>query len=356
MIQQFEHLLYLASLNHDYQDLETSIPYLYYSLYNKFPHEYWVRFMINDNKTECVFSHNEPKKENKFYESISLKLLEDTLGNSFTQLDSHFIWIKENIIILADFFNYSCRELYLYTTDTKYVENLVNMYFSKIKFSKGSEQPCYYYVTYINNGFSVDKFNVVNNYNINIKETYNDDLPYEELKSFCNTQANGLSLLYGTPGTGKTTLIKSLIQDCKDQIFYLIDSSLLDNITNKNFISFLLQHSNSIFVLEDCEKLIIDRDVKHNNSIGTLLNLTDGLLGEGLSIRFICTFNTNLKNIDKALLRPGRLKIAYEFTPLVKEKAFQLCQKANVEYKNNIVLAEIYKSKIDCKKQNKLGF
>lgn len=66
-------------------------------------------------------------------------------------------------------------------------------------------------------------------------------------------------------------------------------------------------------VIEDAEDLLVSRDTNHNSGISMLLNLTDGLLGQSLGIQVICTFNTHVSNIDRALLRKGRLIALYEF-------------------------------------------
>ena len=55
--------------------------------------------------------------------------------------------------------------------------------------------------------------------------------------------------------------------------------------------------------------------------MSNLLNLSDGLLSDGFHIQIICTFNTELSRIDKALLRKGRLIAAYHFGPLAADKA-----------------------------------
>ena len=61
-----------------------------------------------------------------------------------------------------------------------------------------------------------------------------------------------------------------------------------------------------------------------------LLNLTDGLLGESLGIQIIATFNTDVKNIDKALLRKGRLSQIYEFKPLSMDRVNRLLNKLGI--------------------------
>ena len=107
---------------------------------------------------------------------------------------------------------------------------------------------------------------------------------------------------------------------------------------------FLINNKNTVFVIEDAEQLIASRENERNSSLSTLLNLTDGILGECLSIQVIATFNTHVKNIDKALLRKGRLQLMYEFDSLSAEKSNVLLQQLSSDYTTNepITLAEIY--------------
>ena len=55
------------------------------------------------------------------------------------------------------------------------------------------------------------------------------------------------------------------------------------------------------------------------------------MLGDSLKLKFICTFNTDLHNIDKAILRKGRMKIKYEFKDLTKEKVKEIFKKIGVD-------------------------
>ena len=94
-------------------------------------------------------------------------------------------------------------------------------------------------------------------------------------------------------------------------------------------VQILIKYSNSIFILEDAEELLVSRENQRNSGISILLNLTDGFLGNCLGIQFIATFNTHIRNIDKALLRKGRLVARYEFGPLTPEKSTGLLQSIN---------------------------
>lgn len=76
-----------------------------------------------------------------------------------------------------------------------------------------------------------------------------------------------------------------------------------------------------------------------------MLNLSDGLLAESLGIQVIASFNTNISNIDKALLRKRRLTALYEFKELSIIKAAALIEVLG--FKNRSItkpmtLADIY--------------
>ena len=205
-----------------------------------------------------------------------------------------------------------------------------------------------------NTGFSTTECTSSRNIDIDIKKNYNDDLPYDKYKEFCEKDGSGLALMFGTPGTGKTSLIKKLIYDCSDTNFYIMDFSMLQNIVSGQFLSFLLGLKNAVIIMEDCEYVLKRRDTHENPLINSLLNITDGLVGDALNIRFLCTFNAALTDIDEALLRPGRLKVKYEFKALNKDKTKAICGDDKAE-----TLAEIYnRDKIDFnkKEQRKIGF
>lgn len=205
-----------------------------------------------------------------------------------------------------------------------------------------------------NNGFSTTECTSSRNIDIDVKKNYNDDLPYDQYKKFCEKDGSGLALMYGIAGSGKTSLIKKLIYDCSDTNFYIMDFSMLQNIVSGQFLSFLLGLKNAVIIMEDCEYILKRRDTHENPLINSLLNITDGLVVDALNIRFLCTFNASLTEIDEALLRPGRLKVKYEFKALDKDKTKAICGDSKAE-----TLAEIYnRDKIDFnkEKQRKIGF
>lgn len=87
-----------------------------------------------------------------------------------------------------------------------------------------------------------------------------------------------------------------------------------------------------------------------------LLNLTDGLLGESLGVQIVATFNTDVKNIDKALLRKGRLSNIYEFKPLALVRTNALLNKLNYQIKvtQPLAVADIFNFEISNNYEPKL--
>ena len=104
-------------------------------------------------------------------------------------------------------------------------------------------------------------------------------------------------------------------------------------------MTYFLENQNTVFILEDCEKVLMSRDKSYNPVMPILLNLTDGIISDILGIKIICTFNTALSNIDKALLRKGRLTMKYEFRPLSASKASKIL---GHEVQRPMPLSDIY--------------
>ncbi len=218
---------------------------------------------------------------------------------------------------------------------------------------------CFNYITAYQGGFGHTTFDLPSELKIPLLN-YMEDFPWIELKDFCESDTPGAFFLYGTPGCGKSMAIRKLIMECNTE-FFVLDSSILNNITSAAFVDYLTDEcANSVLILEDCETLLKSRDSSFNPFMSTILNLTDGLLGDGLKLKFICTFNTDINQIDSALLRKGRLKGKYEFKKLPKDKANKVCESLNLPLINKeATLAEIYNQEendFSKKTVKKIGF
>ena len=180
-----------------------------------------------------------------------------------------------------------------------------------------------------------------------IPNNYNKDfIPvHESIVENLNKDRSGLYLFYGQPGTGKSSYIASLTQMKINKKFIYLPSSLFNQLDSPVLMQLFLNNRNSIFIIEDGEKLLINRETENNSPISALLNMSDGLIGQLLNSQIICTFNTSLDKIDEALLRSGRLISMYEFTSLEKSRAIELAKMIKKPYshiKGSISLADVY--------------
>lgn len=198
--------------------------------------------------------------------------------------------------------------------------------------------------------------------NINISENYNDDfLPvYNDLVKFVESSKSGIAILRGIVGSGKTSVIRNLITNHPAK-YILITTSMAEHLAQPTFMTFMQNNKDSIFILEDCEQILVDRTAgNYSCAITNILNTADGLMSDIFNIKFICTFNADISKIDKALLRKGRCFVNYEFKELSEDKTKVLLNRQGIEldsYKP-MTLADIYNyTDADCTKQtNKIGF
>jgi hypothetical protein len=172
----------------------------------------------------------------------------------------------------------------------------------------------------------------------------------------------GIILLHGDPGTGKTSYIKyltSLIQD-KDILF--VPPSMAEMLSEPSIIPFLMEHKNSILIIEDAERVISDREGNGSSAgVSNILNITDGILGDCLGIQVIATFNMKREKIDQALLRKGRLIAEHKFEKLNVDETNKLLKhlEKNQEVNEGMPLADIYNIDVELIKtpnKSKLGF
>ena len=133
------------------------------------------------------------------------------------------------------------------------------------------------------------------------------------VKKLCD-RTNGLTILEGRPGTGKTFYLRHLMGELKKtHRFYFIAASSMGILSRPDFIGFWTDqrwhHSDKKFVvvLEDSEAALMPRGPDNREQVSAILNLSDGMLADFLRLQIICTINCSAADIDSALLRPGRL-------------------------------------------------
>lgn len=183
------------------------------------------------------------------------------------------------------------------------------------------------------------------------------------------TRRTGLSILDGAPGTGKTSYLRQLMLELKDtHRFYFIGSANLRLLREAEFVDFWASErrihgdTSLVVILEDAENALMPRHSDNRQEVSLLLNITDGILGEFLRLQVICTINCALKELDQALLRPGRLMAHHYFGPLEVGRARTLADKLGRTLPEiplpSYTLAEIFSGQIDPtrRERGRIGF
>ena len=283
---------------------------LYLSLYERLPH---IKYTLHINVEKCKKLILE-KYEQKILDSQETTVCQNKSG-LYTS-----VYVLEDEIIIG--------------LSNRLDEKILSIHYSRFNSEKAEEIHKYLYASVrekkkgrlylLVNKYSDPKLVSIalKNPKLNLETHYNDDLLNindEIIKILKSKNECGLFLFHGIPGTGKSTYIRYLAHKISKKVIF-ISLGMGASLDSPYFMDLLLENRNSVLVIEDAEPLLVSRDEEGSSSLPGLLNLTDGLLGEGLNIQIICTFNTEISRIDKALLRKGRLKIAYEFKALSKEK------------------------------------
>ena len=183
------------------------------------------------------------------------------------------------------------------------------------------------------------------------------------VKKLNENNGKGIILLHGDPGTGKTSYIKHLTSLIKEKDILFIPPSMAEMLSEPSIIPFLMDHKNSILIIEDAERVISDREGNGSPAgVSNILNLTDGILGDCLSIQIVATFNMKREKIDKALLRKGRLIAEHKFEKLIVDETNKLLKHLGKDQivMESMCLADIYNIDVDLIKStnngSKIGF
>lgn len=198
---------------------------------------------------------------------------------------------------------------------------------------------------------------VFTRFSVSLPKTFDLELNYgkdfvkvnDKIIESLNENHSGLYMFHGPPGTGKSTYIKYLASVLKKDVIFF-PTSMVADLTNPSIVNLLTKKQNCVLILEDAEKAITKRE--HNNDsslVSTLLNMTDGILGDVLKLNVIVTYNCDRQDIDEALLRKGRLKAEHTFNKLSQDNVKKLAKKLklNMDVKEDMTLAEIFNYKKD---------
>lgn len=164
-------------------------------------------------------------------------------------------------------------------------------------------------------------------------------------------------LLIGPPGTGKTTWIKGLLHHTSSNAIVTYDPVILSK--DYVFAEFISGETN-VMVIEDADNFLRPRD-DGNDLMHKFLNVGSGLISNGNKKLIFSTNLPNIRDIDEALLRPGRCYDVLNFEPLNQEQAKALAKKAGIDINsdsvyNNTTVAEVFNQAKKKKLKSSMGF
>ena len=139
-----------------------------------------------------------------------------------------------------------------------------------------------------------------------------------------------LILWYGQPGTGKTYGLRALAWQWREwcAFHYVTDPETFFGRPDY-MLQVILEEDDEeeprkwkLLILEDTgELLAADAKAQVGQGLSRLLNVVDGMIGQGLRVIVLVTTNDHLRQLHPAVSRPGRCLAKVEFVPFTPDEA-----------------------------------
>jgi len=246
------------------------------------------------------------------------KLLYKYKATKNSSKENEIVFIKDDLFIkLIKFGNgkYNLQFAFPFDHDEVVVNKYKETLLESKKFSKGSK---FFILMKEYNSYDVKEYPVNLPKNLNLEYDYGPDFyeAHQAIYEKFKTNDSGLFIFHGTPGCGKSTYIKKLAELFPEKKFIYVPEFMVSMLDKPEIMNIFIEQEDAVIVVEDAEKIIIDRNESDSSLVSIILNISDGILSDILNIPIILTYNTKTEKIDQALTRNGRLKYIHEFGPL----------------------------------------
>ena len=162
---------------------------------------------------------------------------------------------------------------------------------------------------------------------------------------YLESNANIL-LLIGPPGTGKTTFIRGLLAHSNSSAIVTYDAAILE----KDYLfARFIEDETGVMVLEDSDNFLKARS-DGNTMMHRFLNVGDGLVTTKGKKLIFSTNLPSIRDIDPALIRPGRCFDIVSFDSLKQKEAEALAKKIGVKLdgkRESWTIAEVFNKQIE---------
>ena len=170
---------------------------------------------------------------------------------------------------------------------------------------------------------------------------------------YLESNANIL-LLIGPPGTGKTTFIRGLLAHSNSSAIVTYDAAILE----KDYLfARFIEDETGVMVLEDSDNFLKARS-DGNTMMHRFLNVGDGLVTTKGKKLIFSTNLPSIRDIDPALIRPGRCFDIVSFDTLKQKEAEALAKKIGVKLdgkRDSWTIAEVFNKQIEQNTTSKIG-
>lgn len=161
-----------------------------------------------------------------------------------------------------------------------------------------------------------------------------------------------LTIMAGEPGTGKTYLVRSLLSDIPKAAFVIVPPHMVRELGSPELLPALAgaRHDGlsgpMALIIEDADKVLVNREAGDMAAISSLLNLGDGILGSVLDVRIIATTNAGTLEMDVATRRKGRLCRKIDVGAVQADQAStilkRLLPETSIRCAKSVTLADVY--------------
>lgn len=172
---------------------------------------------------------------------------------------------------------------------------------------------------------------------------------------FLASTANVLVLI-GPPGTGKTTWIRGLLNHSKKSALVTYDPEIMEN--DSLFVKFMDSPDCGFLVMEDSDSFLSSRK-DGNTMMHRFLNVSDGLVANRNKKIIFSTNLPSVRDVDSALIRPGRCFDVVKFAHLTSEQAEKMALDMDIKFdpkQSRYSVAELFHGSLENKIGNSFGF
>jgi hypothetical protein len=262
-------------------------------------------------------------KLDKFIEKIKIiygaSVYDSSYYDKIIRVKGEKIWIYINTQFL--------HVTICYGSDREYLEFLERFKEYLVGDDRSSISVWYYYLN--SHGVQYNCINVEKSRVQGVLPDLYPDIDIVSLNREFKNSKESLLFLTGKPGVGKTSFIRYMLNSYESnkldndfdeptprlpRIAYAKDMNIM---IESEFWSSLASNDFDLIVFDDLDFALSERKPGDNGFVNNLLSYSDGVLGN--TARVVITTNLDVKDIDNALLRPGR---CFDFLELHSLDAF----------------------------------